>query len=207
MLLNEGRHGGKQILSSESMRRMETPTTTLAARSGLTFGYGLGVYPYFRNGVLLHGHSGDADGYLSYFGYSRELDVAYFLSVNHFNWPTLGALRRVVEDWMVDGHSSTPPPSVRIPAGILSQYTGRYEPAAWRFAWTEASDRAQQIVSITLSDGVLYTHTANGNRQALIPVTDKHFRRSDEPVATSAFVHDGDGRLYFQDDENYVRVE
>ncbi len=206
MLLNEGRHGNHQLLSPASIRRLETPTTTLAARSGLAFGYGLGVYQYLRHGVLLRGHSGDGDGYLSFFGYSRALDTAYFLSMNRFHWPALRALRRIVEEWMVAEENTAAPAKADVPVRVLREYIGRYELAAWRFPWTSAEERARQAIRISLVEGVLHTESAGGSRQALIPVSDQHFRRSDEPLATSAFVRDQDGQLYFQEDDSFVRV-
>ena len=206
MVLNRGRHGERALLSPESMRRAELPTTTLAARSGLVFGYGLGIYSYFRRGILLRGHSGDADGYLSFFAYSRELDLAYFLSVNRFHWPSLRALRRVVEDWMVDGQPRPQAPSAKIPEDMLREYIGSYEPATSRFPMMGVDDRSQQIVAIVLLEGALYTQTAGGSKQVLIPVSNTHFRREDESEATCAFVRDEDGTLYFQEDDNYVKV-
>ncbi len=207
MLLKGGRHGEIELLSRESMRRMETPLTTLAARSGLRFGYGLGVHQYIHRGFVFFGHGGDADGYLAHFGYNRSLRTAYFIAINRFHWPALRAIRRVIEAWITeDATAAVTPAEIKLPEEVLRKYAGRYEPAAWRFAWTSAEERAQQIVRVTYSNGMLYTESAAGSRQALLPVTEQHFRRSGEPEATSAFVRGEDGKLYFQEDENLVRV-
>ncbi|MSQ60710.1 MAG: class A beta-lactamase-related serine hydrolase [Betaproteobacteria bacterium] len=207
MMLKEGRHADKELLSPESIRRMETPLTTLAARSGLRFGYGLGVHHYLYRGFVFLGHGGDADGYLAHFGYNRSLGTAYFIAINRFHWSALRALRRVIEAWITeDALPSVPPPEMKLTQDQLREYTGRYEAATSRFTQTSAAERSQQIVRVVYADGRLYTETANGSRDALIAVTPRHFRREGEPEATAAFVYGEDGKLYFQEDENLVRV-
>ncbi|MFN0313898.1 MAG: serine hydrolase domain-containing protein [Burkholderiales bacterium] len=207
MLLKDGRHADKELLSPESMRRMETPVTTLAARSGLRFGYGLGVHHYLHRGFVFLGHGGDADGYLAHFGYNRSLGTAYFIAINRFHWPALRALRRVIEAWITEGASPTPPPpEVKLTEAQLRQYTGRFEAATSRFTHTSAADRSGQIVRIVYSEGRLYTETAGGARDALLAVNPQHFRREGEPEATAAFIFGEDGKLYFQEDENLVRT-
>jgi hypothetical protein len=60
-------------------------------------------------------------------------------------------------------------------------------------------------MTVTLENGVLHTWVDGAGRSALIAVSANLFRRSNEPDATSAFVRGEDGRLYFQEDENYVK--
>jgi CubicO group peptidase (beta-lactamase class C family) len=205
LLLNDGVHEGKRILSSTSIRRLETPRTSLAARNGLTFGYGLGVYQSYRDGVLFHTHGGDGDGYLSRFGYSRAAGMGYFVSINAFRGRALRAMQAEIERYIA---RRTAPRTISAAAPVdervLRGYTGRYRLAAWRFPETSPADLASQALSVTLEDGTLYTRVGSDTPSALLPVAAHLFRRSDEPNATSAFVRGEDGRLYFQEDENYV---
>jgi len=67
MLINRGRLDGRQIFSETQINRLETPHTTLAARAGLEYGYGLGNYYSLHKGRVLHAHGGDADGYLAHY--------------------------------------------------------------------------------------------------------------------------------------------
>ncbi len=83
-LLNEGKHRGRPLLQKTSIKRMETAKTSLAAKTGQSYGYGLGNYQSMRNGWVFHGHGGDADGYLARIGYNRELGLAYFAVINTF---------------------------------------------------------------------------------------------------------------------------
>jgi CubicO group peptidase (beta-lactamase class C family) len=204
MLLNRGRHGERQVLPAQLIARMETPRTSLAARSGLTFGYGLGVNQTFRRGVLFYGHGGDGDGYLAHFGYNRESGLGYFVVINAFKHDALRAMRAEIERAIVGTlPASSPPPAARVPVDTLTRYVGDYELAAWRFPWTTPEQARDAGLRVVLIDGVLHTQTPDGARAALIPVTARHFRREDEPAATCAFVEDEDGELYFEEDESY----
>jgi CubicO group peptidase (beta-lactamase class C family) len=204
LFLNRGRHGAQQILPPEAIARMETPRTSLAARSGLTFGYGLGINQAYRHGVLFFGHGGDGDGYLTHFGYNRESGLGYFVVINAFKHDALRAIRAEIERFIVRNLPRAPPaPVARLPTETLQRYLGDYELAAWRFPWTTADQAKQAGMRVVLIDGLLYTQWANGQRSALVPVNEHHFRREDEPAATCAFVLDEDGTLYFEEDESY----
>jgi hypothetical protein len=205
--LNRGQHGGRQLLSREGIARMETPGTSLAARSGLAFGYGLGINQSFRDVHLFFGHGGDGDGYLAHFAYSRDAQRGYFVLINAFNHAALRAIRAEIERFIVAGlPPARPAPSVAVPESVLRRYVGEYELAAWRFPWTTPEQLRQQAIRVVREHEQLYTTDAQGDRSRLIPVADRHFRREHEPVATCAFVEDEDGTLYFQEDENYRRV-
>ncbi|MBL4661372.1 MAG: beta-lactamase family protein, partial [Alcanivoracaceae bacterium] len=60
MLLNKGTVNGQHFLSPAALVRMETPQTSLAAQSGLQYGYGLANYSWQFEGHTFHGHGGDA---------------------------------------------------------------------------------------------------------------------------------------------------
>ena len=62
MMINRGTLDDVRLLAPETITRMETPTTTLAARAGFTYGYGLGNFTSIVNGHLFsrpqRGHHG-----------------------------------------------------------------------------------------------------------------------------------------------------
>jgi CubicO group peptidase (beta-lactamase class C family) len=208
LLLNEGVHGSQRLLGAASIRRMETPRTSLAARNGLSFGYGLGVYQAYRDGVLFYTHGGDGDGYLSRFGYNREAGLGYFVSINAFRGRALRAMQTEIERYIARQVRPLPVPhEPELDAEVLRGYAGRYRLAAWRFPETSASDIASQSMTVRITAGRLYTQIEDGRPIPLIAVSPGLFRRPDEPGATCAFVHGEDGQLYFQEDENYVRTD
>lgn len=208
LLLNEGVHGSQRLLSAALIRRMETPRTSLAARNGLSFGYGLGIYQIYRDGVLFHTHGGDGDGYLSRFAYNREAGLGYFVTINAFRARALRAMQAEIERYIVRQAQPQPVPhEPRLDADVLRGYAGRYRLAAWRFPETSASDIASQSMTVTIAAGRLHTQIADGRPTPLIAVSPGLFRRPDEPGATCAFARGEDGQLYFQEDENYVRAD
>ena len=170
--------------SANERLRFEQPQSTLAARDGLAFGYGLGNYTRINHGVVWHGHGGDADGYLSVYGYNRELGKGYFLIINAFQGRTLRRLRDRVEAYLAAGERlSFEPPQPR-PRAQLIALTGIYREAATRFGQPGGQ------VEIRLDEGRLWLHE-DGRRSVLLPLASGHFRRPDEPVATTAFVRHG----------------
>jgi CubicO group peptidase (beta-lactamase class C family) len=202
-LLNEGRVAEQSLVRPESIARMEVPLTSLAARSGLLYGYGLGNNQKFRKGVLFNGHGGDGDGYLSQLGYNRDTGMGYFVAINAFRHRALSEIRREVESWIIRDLDVPPPPAAaRVSDETLLRYVGHYDLAAWRFPWTTREAVKKMAMRVTLEKGVLYTQVGN-DKQELVPVTVQQFRRRGEPTATCAFVEDVDGTLYFEEDDSW----
>lgn len=206
MLLDRGRAGDRPLLAEDSIARLETPATSLAARSGLAFGYGLGVYAHYRRGLLFQGHGGDGDGYHSYFAYNRDTGLGYFVVINVDRRGALRRMAALIENWIATGVPRPNGSTAEVEDSTLQRYAGRYELAAWRYPWQTRVETAKETLTVELREGRLFTVHASGRRSALIPVNARHFRREHEPGATSAFVEDDDGRLYFQEDENWIRV-
>ena len=205
LFLRRGMLGTERLLDAAAVERMERPATTLGARHGLTYGHGLGLDQSVRKGFRWYGHGGDGDGYLSHFGYSREADAGYFLTINAFKRDALHAMRDRVQDYLTHAFSPPRPPASDIDPDTLRQLTGTYVAVTRRFAW-QAPDRLDEDwLQVVLEDGALYTRTSNG-RRLLIPADAHRFRREGQPVATIAIaVQDGD--FYLQADfGNYRRV-
>lgn len=203
MLLNHGRYQQRGVLTPEEVDRIETPRTSLAARNGLRFGYGLGIYAQYRNRFRFMGHGGDGDGYLSRFAYCRQLGVGYFVTINSANPRAIGRMRREIEKQLTRDHRPPDaPPIVQLDEDLLRRYSGRYVLAARRFDW-QAS--ARSLLVGAAMDGNLYTEGSDGERQPLLAVTEHTFRRARHSEATSGF-YEADGALYFQEDDNWVKV-
>src|SRR5258708_16229127 len=59
--LNRGKVGGVQVVPAADIDRMETPTSTWAAREGLKGGYGFSNYWNIEEGHLHYGHNGGVE--------------------------------------------------------------------------------------------------------------------------------------------------
>lgn len=187
------------LLSPAELARLETPRTTLAARSGLRYGYAMGIYHYVHDGVAWMGHGGDADGYLSRIGYVRDAGVAYYLVINAFNGDAMEEMQGLVERALSqDIARATIPPVATLSREALCALEGRYEAVTRRFTW--AGDADDPVLNVRVEGDHLVAVTPLGREKHYYPVTGRHFRRDNEPVPTSAFVEDADGAMVFQGD-------
>jgi CubicO group peptidase (beta-lactamase class C family) len=204
MLLNKGKVNDVAFLSEDAIARMEQPKTTLAAKDGLNFGYGLANYQWQRNGYTFHGHGGDADGYLTRYGYNRQSGLAYFVMVNAFNHKPLRQMRRLLESHIIkDLPKPDYPLRLKLPQDILQSYVGEYVSVTHRFGIVSKDNRA--TMKVILKDQKLYLQFGGGTPEAIYAVNNKHFRYAGDSVATMAFILHDQG-LYFQGDEgNYKK--
>jgi CubicO group peptidase (beta-lactamase class C family) len=206
LFLRRGRVGDARLLEASSIERMERPATTLGARHGLTYGYGPGLRQSLRNGFRWYGHGGDGDGYLSYFGYNREADAGFFLTINAFKHDALDAMQTRVQEHLTRGLAAPRPTASHIAPDTLGQLTGTYVAVTRRFDWQDPAELEQDRLQVVLEHGALYTLSATG-RRPLIPVGEQLFRREEQPLATIAIAAQ-DGELYLQAEfGNYRRLE
>ena len=205
LFLQRGEIGGRRLLTESSIERMERPSTTLAARNGLQFGYGPGLDQWLHNGILWYGHGGDGDGYLSRFGYTHDARVGYFLTINAFKQTALNEMRDRVQDYLTRGASAPTPAPADVDFDTLRALTGTYVAVTRRFHWQSPEQLDTDRVQIVLEGSDLYTRSDSGRRQ-LIPVDERLFRRPGQPLATIA-IAEQNGELYLQAEfGNYRRM-
>ena len=156
-----------------------------------------------REGHVLHGHGGDADGYLSRFGYNRDSGQAYFIMINAFQHKALNEIRALIESIIVaDLPKSNLPIKDNVTQEALLNFVGNYSQVTKRFGSLANSKR---LVRVFMENNKLYTQEAGGSARELIPVTEQHFRRRNQSVATIAFV-EYNHRHYLQGDiGNFVK--
>jgi CubicO group peptidase (beta-lactamase class C family) len=206
VFLRRGRLGDARLLEAASIERMERPATTLGARHGLTYGYGPGLGQSVHKGLHWYGHGGDGDGYLSYFGYNRQADAGFFLTINAFKHDALDVMKNRVQEHLTRGLAASRAATPNIVPDTLGQLTGTYVAVTRRFDWQGPADLEQDRLRVVLEDGALYTRAANG-RRLLIPAGAQLFRRVEQPLATIAIAAQ-DGEVYLQGEfGNYRRLE
>jgi len=200
LLLNRGTLQGKQVFTPAQMARMHTPTTTLAARDGMQYGYGLGIYADIRDGHVIYGHGGDADGYLTRFAYSPESGRGFFVVITMFDHAPLGKMRKLLENWLVADLPPAEAPAYTADPQDLYPLTGYYRPLTTRFNRPGWQDRRMRV---RLSAARLQYQLDDWSPQrwrTLLPVATNQYRHFDEPVATVWFgAHEGN--IVFQGEE------
>lgn len=97
--INRGKIDSEQLISENSLKRMETPSTTLGARAGLEFGYGLCLYTSPHNSFIYYKHGGDVMNGISDFSYLPEHGVGYSVLINSGNVEAIRKIARLIRDF------------------------------------------------------------------------------------------------------------
>ena len=195
VLLNEGRYEGQQVFPREVVKRMTRVTTGLASSSGLKYGYAKGLYHFQRHGVSFYGHGGDADGYLAFLAFSKQIDRGYFIVFNAFNPPAMGKFRKAIEDTLTAETEMATPAEYKMSAREVQTLQGEYESVTQRFPQKQPA-----LLSVSMNEeGKLVTRIGDANPRQLVPVSARLFRRPKQTVATSA-LSEHEGQIYLHGD-------
>ena len=198
MMINRGNFRGRQLFKPETISRMERPATTLAARAGHDFGYGLGNYSSVAAGHLWHGHNGGITGFVSTSKYSSDLGLGYFVSINKPSGK-LSDISKAVAAFLTRDLIADQPPAYQLSGEEVDAVTGYYQAATPRQALMGFLSRFLSIQRIVEEDGKLWVKGLfGGEDKELIPVSADSFRADDQPVATQFLVTDADGEVFLQ---------
>jgi CubicO group peptidase (beta-lactamase class C family) len=118
---NRGRIDSLQLLSEKSLVRMETSTTTIGAKNGLEYGYGLGNYTSAHKSYIYRSHGGGVMGGLTDFSYLPNQQVGYAIMINSGNVNALVRIQYLVREFQTHHFKSdltfrpeTPGPAPKI---------------------------------------------------------------------------------------------
>ena len=208
MMINRGTLDGVRLLAPETIARMETPTTTLAAREGVTHGDGPGNTTLFVNGHLFRGHGGTITGFRSRSAYSSDLGVGYFVSINKGSSSGVPAIERLLGERLTEGFEKPPGAVAVLSDDELRAMSGSYRLATPRQQVTYGLERLLHVRRIILEEGKLFMLPTIGGGWELVPVTATSFRNEGEPVATVYGGVDEEMNRILQTgrDGNYMKV-
>jgi len=187
--LNRGRHGQNQLLTTDSINRMETPSTSLAALNGIQTGYGLGLNTTIQNGILVRGHSGRIGGYRSHFEYIPQIGKGFTLFINSTSTEAFSRLTKILRQHLLENQVRSTPPRSEIPSSRIAGLTGYYRPIAPRQEMSRFLENFFGVIRLDLQGTHLKVSRKDQNR-VLIPVTDRRFRGPDDPIPSAVFVKD-----------------
>jgi CubicO group peptidase (beta-lactamase class C family) len=196
MMLNRGTLDGARIVSPESIARMETAETGLAARVGFKDGYGLGNYVTVRHPIVTHGHNGGIDGFLSSYEYMPDQGLGYFLSINASS-PALSQIEDLLFAYITRGVAVPPKPAAVPLDAEIRAATGFYQFASPR-------NEKFKFLDQLLLEGWTYTDHGKLYRRGLIPsppeeliyLGHSQFRTEKESGANGVYCTDDDGNRY-----------
>ena len=196
LFLRRGKSGDSQIVKPESIIRMESVESTLAAKNGLRLGYGLANYTEVVGGVVTHGHDGGIDGFISTYRYMPEQNWGYVVLLNSTqSYQSILDLNALAIDFLSKDFPKPQQPAVSMPAADLEKFAGYYAPRAPRSQLLSFTEDLSGGLRIRVINGQLTRSTLFGKPEPLIPVGKNFFREEKEPEATSVFIPREDGGM------------
>ncbi len=97
--VNRGHVNGRQLISPASLRRMETPVSTSAARAGQQSGYGLNNYSSSHEQWVYREHGGGVNGGLTELAYLPGAGLGHAIMINSDNGSAFIEISRLVRDY------------------------------------------------------------------------------------------------------------
>ncbi|MDH5455977.1 MAG: beta-lactamase family protein [Gammaproteobacteria bacterium] len=110
--VNRGSVDGVQLVSPESLRRMETPASTPAAAAGQEIGYALSNYTSRHKKWVYREHNGGVNGGLTEFSYLPEGRVGHAIMINSGNGAAYREISEIVRDFETRSLSEPATPEV-----------------------------------------------------------------------------------------------
>jgi CubicO group peptidase (beta-lactamase class C family) len=187
--LNRGAVNGKQVVPSADVDRMESPTSTWAAKDGMKAGYGLSNFWSVEEGFVYHGHDGEIEGGQTDMSYMPDYGVGYFFSVNSESGTAYEKIGKTIRAYITKGlEKPALPPIASLPADA-ADYAGWYEPDSPRVDLTHFLGRLVRLSRIQFRNGKLFMTRLSARDDEYLPVTGGQFRHVPEkdppsPVAT-----------------------
>jgi len=179
MLLNRGAVRETRILTPQSVTRMETPTTTLAAQTGFALGYGLGIYTTMRGGHVFHGHEGMIAGFVASYGYNAKLNCGYAVSINKVSDTALQQIiDAIITYFVAEIENPTQQAPTKSDESILP-LTGYYQSMT---PMTQLMHtlllRFLNVRRVTIKNGALYSgNFLFGKQRELVPISNNGYHR------------------------------
>jgi len=204
LLFTGAPNANKNLFSVGSIKRMETPETSLAAKAGLKVGYGLGIRSRYVNGHKIYGHSGDGDGYLAEFAYNKQSQRGYFIVINAFRHDILEDFTTRLDNWLIEHLPVEKETNLTVSVKPLSRnkaltLIGDYREVATRFPFN--SNTAAETLHINKVGNELFrcfSVTKTNKCKKILPVSDTLFRIEGESHASMIFINAPNGNLYLQ---------
>jgi CubicO group peptidase (beta-lactamase class C family) len=174
--LNRGAVNGVQVMPPTSIERMESPTSTWAAKDGMKNGYGLGNYWTIDQGFVFHGHNGGLAGARAEMMYMPDYGVGFFYALNTARFGAYQQTGKLIRAYITRKLERPPVPPVAAMPANATQYTGWYEPASSRNEMLRFLERLLGLNRVRFEDGKLLLSSLTGIDDVYLPVVGGQFR-------------------------------
>ena len=202
MLLNRGSFDGRQLVSPDSIARMERSETTLSGH--LQPAYGLGNFPSSEHGFIFRGHNGSMPGHHARYAYLPDQGLGYCLMVAVSNNRLVSRVDDLVSEYLVRDLDRPNAPVATEMAPDIDQWTGYYRPATSRSQSMRYVERLAGVARVTRADNILIVKIG-GRPIEFHPISNRVFRHKLRPATTLALVKSTDGTKYLQGEIGSLR--
>ncbi|MDQ6477456.1 serine hydrolase domain-containing protein [Dyadobacter sp. LHD-138] len=199
--ISRGWAGKSQLISEESLKRMETASTTTGDKAGLEYGYGLANYSTPYKSYVYRSHGGGVNGGLTDFSYLPTHQLGYAIMINSGDGSALSRISGLIREFQTKRLS---PDRVFWPKVKIQQRTdisGYYLPINPRvenayfyeriLGVRQIRDRNEFVFVNNLFGGWTETHRAINDKQYIAEETGKiSLVKVTDPIAGNV-VHDG----------------
>ena len=152
--IGRGKAGGAQLISEASLKRMETPESSIGAKAGLEYGYGLSNYSSTYKSFVYRGHNGGVAGGLSEFVYLPGHSVGYCVMINSANGNTLRRISNVIREVQTRGFN--PDRVERKKIREVPDIGGYYVSINPRIAWYYFLERITGVRYVQMVNGSIF---------------------------------------------------
>jgi len=195
MFLNNGRYQDSSLWQQSSIEEMELDHSSLAISRGLRTNYSIAnarsLYGSKRH--VFNGHGGSIFGFLSQYGYNRELGIGFMLSNNGER--TNKRIIHLVTDFLTQ---NTPPPPSLKPTALQTEYVKPFEgfyqfhnPRHSVVGFLESLFKGKRLEIVHDS---LFLCGISPVKEPLIPVDTFIFARQGDPIAFHALATTAEGQ-------------
>ena len=190
-------HESQRLLTEASIDRMETPTSTLAAKNDLNDGYGLNNYTKTHQGYYWHGHNGGMMGFVADLTYQPDLGVGFVVMINKSSG-ALNQLSARIQEYLLQGIEKPDlPADIPMNPDAVEKYTGYYRSATTRNQFSYLFERLP-FMRVKFTDTHFVVTSIPGSSFNSTPVEGGLYRHGKRWMATELFFEDDEGKRYFQ---------
>jgi hypothetical protein len=169
-----------QLISQESLDRMETPSTTSGARAGLETGYGLNNYSITHQSFVYRGHNGGVMGGLTDLAYLPEHQFGHAIMINSGSGEALDRIIKLVMDFQTQNLDAN---KVITKSGLTDQHkavSGYYRLINPRIQMLNFLERLMSVQRIWHEQDTIFRNgLLGGNISKYIPTAGGQFQSAE----------------------------
>ncbi len=192
-MIERGVANGETILTEKSIRRMERPESSLAAKAGMQSGYGLNNYTSYHDMFVFHGHDGGINGGIAQLAYLPKQGLGYAYMINSDNGAGFKEIGKAIRNYLTFGLPVPKAPEfLEQVTEAQKSYEGFYTPVNPRQDLAYFLDLIFGDVYFSFEDN--HVVVSNKEKNKFFPISDSQFVRDDLSIPTMILLQDDEGQ-------------